>query len=183
MLTKISETAAARGFVKKLSADEVVLQNAVRHLHRNLGHPEPRALARAIRLSGGTDAAVKAALAYRCPVCYRLQEPRPTAAAKLRRWRHFGDAVAVDLFQLADCKGHTRDFLNMLDLASNYQLVALMQNKTANETLDVFLRSWVTPLGVPACIISDQGGEFQKQFADGLESFGTKICTTAAFSP
>ena len=53
----------------------------------------------------------------------------------------------------------------MLDLASNYQLVALMQNKTAKETLDVFLRSWVTPLGVPACIISDQGGEFQKQFA------------------
>ena len=167
----------------KLSPDEVVLQNAIRHLHRNLGHPEARALARAIRLSGGSDAAVKAALAFRCPVCYRLQDPRPTAAAKIRQWKRFGDAVAVDLFQLADCKGHTRDFLNMLDMASTYQLVALLRDKSARQSWDVFMQTWVTPLGVPACVISDQGGEFQKEFADGLESLGTRVCTTAAWSP
>ena len=48
---------------------------AVKTLHSNLGHPGPRALARAIRLSGGSDEAVSAALSYKCPVCQASRTP------------------------------------------------------------------------------------------------------------
>ena len=67
-------------------------------LHSNLGHPGPRALARAIRLSGGSDEAVSAALSYKCSTCARLREPKPVNPARLNdRWRDFGDLVCVDL--------------------------------------------------------------------------------------
>ena len=49
------------------------LMAAIRKLHANLGHPHPRRLARAIRLSGGSEAAVAAALNYRCETCNRLK--------------------------------------------------------------------------------------------------------------
>ena len=66
--------------------DEQVLQSAMRQLHRNLGHPENRSLARAIRLTGGSDEAIRLALSFKCPICHRLREPKPTAAAKLRQY-------------------------------------------------------------------------------------------------
>ena len=76
---------------------------AIKTLHSNLGHPSSRALARAIKLSGGSDTAVSAALAYRCPTCERLREPKPANPAKLSdRWKNFGDLVCVDLFTLSD---------------------------------------------------------------------------------
>ena len=92
---------------------------AIKTLHSNLGHPSSRTLARAIKLSGGSDEAVQAALSYRCPVCVRLKEPKPANPAKLsKRWKHFGDMVAVALFTLADRDSVERTFLNMVDHAS-----------------------------------------------------------------
>ena len=43
------------------------------------------ALAKAIRLSGGSDEAIQAALRVRCAVCERLTEPSPVPAASRRR--------------------------------------------------------------------------------------------------
>ena len=79
------------------------LMIAIKTLHSNLGHPSSRALARAIKLSGGTDEAVKCALNFRCTTCARLKEPKPVNPAKLnKRWKNFQDLVCVDLFTLAD---------------------------------------------------------------------------------
>ena len=79
------------------------LLTAIKTLHSNLGHPSSRALARSIRLTGGSDEAVAAALAYKCPTCTRLKEPRPVNPAKLNdKLPNFGDLVCVDLFTLAD---------------------------------------------------------------------------------
>ena len=50
-------------------------------LHVNLGHPSNDALARAIRLSGGSDDAIQAAFKVRCTVFERLTEPSPVPAA------------------------------------------------------------------------------------------------------
>ena len=71
----------------------------------------------------------------------------------------------------------------MLDLASGYQLVTAVPRKTAKCVVQAFLKAWVTPLGVPAVVLSDLGGEFQETFADQLESLGVRLANTAAVSP
>ena len=60
--------------------EDANLRNIVAQLRVNLGHPSNDALARAIRLSGGSDDAIQAAFKVRCTVCERLTEPSPVPA-------------------------------------------------------------------------------------------------------
>ena len=83
-------------------------------MHTNLGHPSNHALARAIRVTGGS-AAVRAALQLRCDVCESQQLPGPHLPARLRTDREFGDTAAIDLFVLADYEGNQLSFVNILD--------------------------------------------------------------------
>ena len=103
--------------------EDANLRKIVAQRHVNLFHPSNDALARATRLSGGSDNAIQAAFKFRCTVCERLTEPSPVPAASLRRWTEFGQCVALDLFMFADITGENGLFLNMLDMASHYQVV------------------------------------------------------------
>ena len=86
-------------------SEDFNLHKIVAQLHVNLGHPSNDALVTAIRLSGGSDESIHAALKVRCAVCERLTEPSPVPAASLRRWSEFGQCVALDLFMFADITG------------------------------------------------------------------------------
>ena len=109
--------------------EDANLRKIVAQLHVSLGHPSNDALARAIRLSGGSDEAIQAALKVRCTVCERLTETSPVPAASLRRWTEFGQCVALDLFMFADITGQNGLFLNMLDMASHYQVSSGSQTR------------------------------------------------------
>ena len=94
------------GDVVMTALDEAQDENAnlrkiVAQLHVNLGLPCNDALARATRLSGGSDDAIQAALKVRCTVCERLTEPSPVPGASLRSWKEFGQCVALHLFMFA----------------------------------------------------------------------------------
>ena len=81
----LSVSAPVAAAVTSLSGDVVMtptdLRKIVAQLHVNLGHPSNDALARAIRLSGGSGDAIQAALKVRSTVCERLTQPSPVPAA------------------------------------------------------------------------------------------------------
>ena len=132
------------------------LMTAIKTLHSNLGHPSSRALARAIRLTGGSDEAVAAALAYRCPTCVRLKEPKPVNPAKLNdKFNNFSDLVCIDLFTLADTRGKPLSFVNCVDKATGYQLVAPVESKRPDEVFRDFKRTWLIPIGIHDNQLSD----------------------------
>ena len=119
------------------------LQKAVEHMHVTMGHPSNRAMARAVRLTGGSVAAVNACLEHRCSVCRRLREPKPAPAASFRdKWKEFGDCVAIDLFQLADTLGNTKTFVNAVDMASRFQIVAPCESKHPRVVFATFMGVW-----------------------------------------
>ena len=70
----------------------------LRQMHTNLGHPSNHAV------TGGSAAAVRAALPLRCDVCESQQHSGPHLPARLRTDREFGDTAAIDLFVLTDMK-------------------------------------------------------------------------------
>ena len=149
------------------------------HVNVNLGHPSNDALARAIRLSGGSDDAIQAALKVRCTVCERLTEPSPVPAASLRRWTEFGQYVALDLFMFADITGENGLFLNMLDMASHYQVVFPVADKNPLTFFYGFLLGWCLTLGVPECLQFDLGGEFESSFSELAEQIGCRLLPAA----
>ena len=67
--------------------EELRLSASLRQLHSNLGHPSNHALARAIRVTGGSAAAVRAALQLRCDVCESAASWTPLASETPHRQR------------------------------------------------------------------------------------------------
>ena len=55
---------------------------------------------------------------------------------------------------------------NAVGKASGYQLVAPVDNKRPDIVLHMFMQLWIIPLGVPHNILSDNGGEFDAEFAE-----------------
>ena len=160
------------------------LMSSIRKLHVALGHPDPRRLARSIQLSGGTAEAVAAALSYRCETCQRMKTPPPTQASSIANTNlEFGDRVGIDLFSLGDIAGQSRTFVNIIDWGTGYQVVSPCASKRPDVVFAAFLAAWVTALGVPAQVITDRGGEFEAEFARGLEWIGSKQIPTPAYAP
>ena len=144
------------------------LISSIRKLHNNLGHPSPQRLARAVRLSGGSETAVAAALAYRCPICAKLKPPVPANPASIAHvdLQAF-DRVGIDLFTLADAHGRSQTFVNMVDWASSYQIVCPVPSKRPDVIFLARLTSWIIPLGCFKAIVSDRGGESEREFLEG----------------
>ena len=81
--------------------------------------------------------------------------------AKLNKmWNNFQDLVCVDLFTLSDADKRVRQFLNAVDKATGYQIVAPVKSKRPDEVLRVSLKPWLIPTGTPHHILHDVGGEF-----------------------
>lgn len=96
------------------------MERVAAHLHSTMGHPANAALARAVRLTSGSECAICACLRHQRSVCRRLRVPGPPPAGSLSPERDFGDTVRVDLFELAGTSGRRQFFLNVVDLASRF---------------------------------------------------------------
>ena len=156
--------------------EDANLRKIVAQLHVTFGHPSNGALARAIRLSGGSDDAIQAALKVRCTICERLTEPSLVLAASLRRWTEFGQCVVLDLFMFADITGQNGLFLNMLDMASHHQVVFLVADMNPLTVFYGFLLGWCLTHGVPESLRFDLGGEFESSFNELAEQLDVVSC-------
>ena len=127
---------------------------------------------------------MKAALHFTCSVCHRLQIPRPVAPARLcEHWKEFADCVAIDLFELTDVHGTRATFINCLDMASRFQIVARVQSKHPPTVFQAFMHHWCMWAGPPVTILTDLGGEFCREFSSELELMNTRVCHTAGVAP
>ena len=163
--------------------EDVNLRKIVAQLNVNLGHPSKDALARAIRLSVGSDDAIQAAFKVRCTVCERLTEPSLVPASSLRRWTEIGQSVALDLFMFADITGENDLVFNLLDMASHFQVVFPVADKNPLTVFYGFFFGWCLTLSVPECLRFDLGGEFESSFSELAEQIGCRLLSPASVSP
>ena len=165
--------------------NEGSIKLAVAKLHTNLGHPSNAALARAIRLTGGSDLAISCALSHKCSVCERLAQPTNAAhmPGSLKQVKDFNEHIAIDLFTLAECHGTNQSFLNCLDLASSFQIVAPVDSKHPRVIWKALLEKWISWAGPPHKLLADNGGEFFKEVTQEAEAMGVEFGNTAALAP
>ena len=83
----------------------------------------------------------------------------------------------------ADITGENGLFLNMLDMASHYQVVFLVAVKNPLTVFYGFLLGWCLTLGVPECLRWDLGGEFESSFSELAEQIGCRLLPAASVSP
>ena len=83
----------------------------------------------------------------------------------------------------ADITGENGQFLNMLDMASHYQVVFPVADKNLLTVFYAFLLGWCLTLGVPECLRFDLGGEFESSFSELAEQIGCRLLPAASVSP
>lgn len=141
------------------------LSSAIRHLHSELGHPSNKSLARAIRLSGGSDEAIRMALDLCCEVCARRAPPPPIAQGKLSEVREPIASIAVDLFEIADFSGFIAIFINVVCVSSGFQMCGMVESRHPGHIFEECWRLWSTPFGPPEhlCLTAAAGSRPSSQ--------------------
>ena len=147
------------------AAEERTLRSAVMQIHVNTRHPSNDSLARAIRVTGGSQRAVEMALNLHCEVCAARRRPPPRLPGRIRLDGDFNDSIGVDLFTLADYAGNQLIFLNVVDLASGFTMCGTVETRHPTVVFARLLQIWMTPFGAPQRVIFDGGGEFEREFS------------------
>ena len=122
---------------------------SLRHMHPNLGHPFKSHTCKSHTCHWWQRSCSSRSATAAMDVCESQQHLGPRLPARLGTDREFGDTAAVDLFVFADYAGNQLSFLNILDLASTYGIVAVIPSKHPKIVWDQIFTHWITPFGVP----------------------------------
>ena len=130
--------------------------------HRNLGHPQPTELARALRHAGARREAIRFVLKeLRCPTCGARPLPLPPRPGMLPRCLRFNQCIGVDQVDLEVRDGPSAKALNVVCWGTGLQIVQpLWTSYTTKTVMKEFKIAWVKNYGWPEIIVHDQGPEF-----------------------
>ena len=164
------------------------LKMAIRKIHVNLGHADTRSMLRALRVSRASEVAIKACRLFRCAECPRLQEPRIPRPSKLPFVDEFNVMIGLDVFQEKDSAGQTWSWLNILDQATTFQVVALLpdvhRNPTSTDVLEALHSHWIGWCGYPEHgVVTDRAKYFLADLAEDFDNHGCEFRTSARPSP
>ena len=154
------------------------IRKIVRDLHVNFGHPTSATLQRILRRQHAKPEAIRAAGLLWCDACgesIRRKRPKPV---RLPNRYEFNRHLMLDTFYAKDVNGDTYGFLNIVDDATNFQVVACFGTVTgppaSRAVLRHFTTSWTSWAGLPHSIQVDRGKEFMALFANHLKQFGVE---------
>ena len=117
----------------------------VRNAHRNLGHPSRYALIRLMKTAKVHPDLIAYAREFKCPVCERRRPPDriPRVTLPYRPTR-FNVIVGLDIKSVRDASGQEWKLLNVLDLATAFNLVHVLKPDASSEDVaQAFNDGWI----------------------------------------
>ena len=130
-----------------------------------------------LRLGGANEAMVRAAEQLVCRTCNRSTKAKPPRVAKPVVALDFGEVVAIDVIWLeaADSSGADIPALNMVDVATTYQVVYPLEGGRSEDAAKAFMAGWVHWAGPPRFLIGDLDSAFKDQFLERLDQMAVRI--------
>ena len=153
--------------------------SALRRLHQNMGHPDPRELARHLRLAGADASVVAAAKSLSCDTCSRHRRAGHPRPASLPNILSFNQVVGADIFSIYDIHGGRHDILSVIDFSSTFHLCTVIEGHDAISLEKAFVNLWVNVFGAPKTLAVDLETGLQAAFGNISAWFGTQIRPSA----
>ena len=148
----------------------------VRNAHRNLGHPGNYALVRLMKTAKCPQELITYARYMKCPTCIRRSAPgRVPRVSMPYRPTRFNMLVGVDVKYVKDGYGQSWPCLNILDLATGFNVFVPMPDRKAQTIADTFKWAWLSWASSPDKIVCDQGREFYGEFQRVQQMLGSKF--------
>ena len=129
--------------------------NYITRLHKNLGHPGSEVLVRMLEEVQATEATITAAREYVCPICYSRRKPAGVPPAAGLMAKNFGDRVFADSAWI-EVKGGRRCVLTIMDQATRYVAVRLLESEKSTDLVKGVERAWIKQFGVPKFLRIDE---------------------------
>jgi hypothetical protein len=123
------------------------------------------------------------ALDLECATDAGLQNPDTNLPGRLRPERDFNETTGVDLFSLADLHGRTLNFPNVVCHASAYQACTPVDSRNPAHVFSRLTETWLIPFGIPAKVVVDQGGEFERDLRKSLKILAPRLRTLPGTPP
>ena len=116
-----------------------VARRMIRNAHVNLGHPSNHALVRLMRTAKCHPDMIGYARHMKCPSCVRRAPPAriPRVSMPYRPTR-FNAVVGLDLKWIKDSNGEVYYMLNILDLATAFNVCCIVKDKTPASIAEAF---------------------------------------------
>ena len=97
-------------------------------------------------------------------------------------YSEFNQGVGVDL-KLADSDEQVFQFLNIVDVATRFNMCFPVLSKRPDDVLSVLEMVWINWAGPMKHLISDMGGEFEGELGECIEAYGIRQYHTASEAP
>ena len=141
----------------------------VYRLHCKFGHPANSTLARTLRLGGAKTEIVEAAKRISCSTCNRVRPPKDPPKVGVSKADQFNQKVGIDIFFIQGCDRKSHMVLSMVDFATSFHVMRLVEHRSPQEVSAVFFEAWIGVFGPPTELMFDQGNEFSSEFESLLE--------------
>ena len=162
----------------------VDVRRMIRNAHNNLGHPSNHALVRLMKTAKCHPDMIAYARHMKCPSCARRVPPAriPKVSMPYRPTR-FNAVVGLDLKWVKDSVGTTFYLLNILDLATAFNVCCVLTDKTPESVTTAFKECWMSWAGVPEKVVADKGTEYYTVFQEMLSNNGIQYRVVPVESP
>ena len=157
-----------------LAQDDEAVRKALTRLHKNLGHPSQADLVRLLKHAQASEKAIKLARQLSCDFCLSQGKPHTPLPGQTSHPTVFNHVVGMDVKHLRGWKpDQTIKALNLVDHASNYQLVLPFYEQETSQVLrQLFEQHWIRVFGPPKVVMMDPArtnlGEPMQSLLDSL---------------
>lgn len=133
------------------------VQDAIRKLHRNLGHPPNHDLVRILKHALASEEAIQAAREFSCPACQSRSKPHVPLPAQPDRVVDFNKQIGIDVKNLPGWKPNQKiKALNIVDQASGFQrMIPFFEPETSQLLRSLLETHWISWAGPPSDIVLD----------------------------
>ena len=147
------------------------IKSQILKIHKNLGHPDNRLLARVLKEQQWDSKIVDSITDMVCPSCFENQKPRLARPAHISQEREFNDLLMIDGIEWTNQEGIKHLFYHMIDAATNFHIAIPADCRSSSHVIELLKTHWITWAGAPRTLMSDSAGEFcSEEFGTFLQS-------------
>ena len=141
-----------------------VMASTLKRIHQNLGHPPNKVLVKHLRIGGASPAIIRAAEQMVCRTCERSSKVKPARVSQPCVALDFNEAIAADVIWLDTVQTKNYPALNVVDLASTYQVVLPLESTKSEELGRALVDGWMSWAGAPKHLLVDLDSGFKDKF-------------------
>lgn len=152
----------------------------LKRVHQNLGHPPMRELIRHLKIGGAQENVIRAAEQMICKTCESSSKPKPHKVASPVVALDFNEVIAADIIWFDTAENSNHAALNVVDLASTYQVVIPLPSTKADDVGRALCTGWFRWAGVPKQLLVDLDSAFKGDFLTMMDERSVLVRSAAA---